>query len=204
MILTNNPTHLLFFLNNFIFNFIFNIIPNPDLVSKSGPEKQLQLSPVLLNKCVLLDPDTPVLAGCLALLSFTLYFVASSLPPSLPHVSPSSLSNTHTSTANRTLSRGGSACKVTLARACFCQTNQHTWFTYGRPGASLSMFRTRQEGKKRLVGERRRAETRWGREGKPKMSTKEITVWMNEKEESKQYLVKDHAFLLLQSKIQIR
>lgn len=124
---------------------------------------------------------------------------------SLPHVSPSSLSNTHTSTANRTLSRGGSACKVTLARACFCQTNQHTWFTYGRPGASLSMFRTRQEGNKRLVGERRRAETRWGKGGEAKkMSTKEITVWMNEKEESKQYLVKDHAFLLLQSKIQIR
>lgn len=42
MIMTNNPTHLFFFfLNNFIFNFIFNIIPNPDLVSKSGPEKQL-------------------------------------------------------------------------------------------------------------------------------------------------------------------
>lgn len=65
------------------------------------------------------------------------------LSTSLPHLSPLSLSDTHTSAAKWALLMGSGACKVTLARANLSQTNQHTWFTYHR--ASPTTRWTRQE-----------------------------------------------------------
>lgn len=66
------------------------------------------------------------------------------LSTSLPHLSPPSLLDTHTSAAKWVLLMGAGACKVTLARANLSQTNQHTWFTYLRAGASPTTRRTRQ------------------------------------------------------------
>lgn len=120
-------------------------------------KEQLWLRLVLVNNGVSLGPATPVLAGCLPLLSFSLYFFASSLPPSL--ISPLHLSQTRTpARPSGHFKRADRACIATLARASLCQTNQHTWFTYRKAGASLATFGTRQEGIRRMVGEMERRE----------------------------------------------
>lgn len=83
--------------------------------------------------------------GRLPTTPFILSLFHCQLSTSLPHLSPPSLLDTHTSAAKWALLMGGGACKVTLARANLSQTNQHTWFTYHRAGASLTTHWTRQE-----------------------------------------------------------
>lgn len=70
--------------------------------------------------------------GRLPTTPFILSLFLCQLSTSLPHLSPPSLLDTHTSAAKWVLLMGGGACKVTLARANLSQTNQHTWFTYHR------------------------------------------------------------------------
>lgn len=83
--------------------------------------------------------------GRLPTTPFILSLFHCQLSTSLPHLSPPSLLDTHARAAKWVLLMGGGACKVTLARANLSQTNQHTWFTYHRAGASLTTRRTRQE-----------------------------------------------------------
>lgn len=58
--------------------------------------EQLLLNLTVVNTGVSVGPATPVLAGCLPLFLLFLYFFASSLPPSLPHLATStSLRHAH-------------------------------------------------------------------------------------------------------------
>lgn len=117
--------------------------------------------------------------GSLPTFPFILLLFHCQLSTNLPHLFHPSLLDTHTNTAKWALLRGSGACKVTLARAHLCQTNQHTWFTYHRARASLTTLRTRQKRMRTTLSELERGGKKKQAIGKGQV-IRAVEIWGDE------------------------